>query len=276
MKIIFGLLFVLTGILVQAQPSFQRKVYTHGSIIDDSTGQKIAFAQLYNESRRIGYITDSAGNFRIPALKGDTIVVSALGYLGKVIIIDGSYYRTGVSIELSPQAFEIGEVSIITFSDYEDFKKQFLALQLPHTKTDILRENLATLARQAGREGAYEKAVSDALSRSNKDFASVSIPIPSRYDIQMQHYNEVLKKEERQRVIDKKYNRDIIFRVTRLPEDEITQFIGFCNFSEQYLYSATPYEILVSIEEKFKKYKLMKESGKSYFPMQKLIDELLG
>jgi hypothetical protein len=275
-KTVFVLLGLFTGMLAGAQVSIRQGPYAGGRVLDDSNGRRIAYVEIYNESRRKGYLTDSTGKFRIPASLGDTLVVTTFGYLGKVVIIDASFYQPGRVIRLSPQAYEIGEVDIVPFTDYNDFKKQFLALQLPHTKTDILRENLASMAHRVGSEAAETKAANDAFARKSTEIVSVSVPIYSRYERQMQNYKEVLKKEERQRVIDKKYNRDIIFKVTRLSEDEITEFMGFCNFSEEFLYKATPYEILVSIEEKFKKYKLMKESSKLEMLQEKLIDELLG
>ena len=80
------------------------------------------------------------------------------------------------------------------------------------------------------------------------------------------NYAKVLKQEEKQRIIDKKYNREIIYKITRLPEDELTDFMGFCNFSTEYLLNATEYEILVKIEEKFREYKAIKTKGDLIVP----------
>jgi hypothetical protein len=259
-KYLFTLLALCGYLFTEAQVPGRN---VRGMVQDQSGKRGIAFAELYNESLRRGIICDSTGRYWITASPGDTLVATSFGYLGRVVIVDSSFYRAGGVIRLQPQPMEIGEVNVITFTDYDDFKKQFLALQLPHTRTDLLRDNLAALSRQNGRVAADEETARRATSRTNLDFATVSVPIYSRYDRQMQNYNEVLKKEERQRVIDKKYNRDIIYKVTRLPQDEITEFMGFCHFSEEYLYKASSYDILVSIENKFKEYKRMKEAGKS-------------
>ncbi len=276
MKTIFWLLFLLIAGSARSQLLFQQIETARGLIINDSTNQNIAFVHIYNESQRRGYITDEKGKFKIPASNGDTLVVSALGYVSKVVRVSDSCFHPGITIKLLPRIYEIEEVTVRAFRDYEDFKRQFLALKLPETETALLRENLAILSQKIAKEAHYEKEVEDMLQKPSTEFFTVSVPILSREDKQRLNYVEVLKKEERQRVIEKKYNREIIFKVTQLEEDEITEFMGFCNFSEEFLYKATPYDILVKIEEKFKEYKKMKESGKLFIEEEEMLEELLG
>ena len=255
------LLFILMPVQGQ-QINFSRD-YARGRIIDDSTGKSIPFVHIYNESQRRGYISNEEGIFRIPVSKGDTLVLSSLGYLGKVVFISDSYILSVFTINLIPRVYEIDEVTVKAFKSYEDFKDQFLSLKLPETDVTRLRDNLRLIAGQEATSAASQKKESDIYnSRTNTELVTVGIPILSREDKQRMNYVEVLKKEERQRVIEKKYNRGIIYQVTQLSEDEITEFMGFCNFSENYLYKASPYDILVKIEEKFREFKKMKESGR--------------
>ena len=276
MKLLFTIfLLVLAGSLY-SQQWFPSTSYTKGSVIDDSTGKKIAFVHIYNESWRTGYIADEYGNFRIPADEGDTLVLSAIGYYSKVIMVNDSSFSNVYKVRLLPQIYEIDEVSIRTFRSYHDFKLQFLSLKLPETETTRLRENLAVLSHRIAVETATNKKNEEILGRSNTDFFTVGIPILSKEDKQRLNYVEVLKKEERQRVIEKKYNRDIIYQVTQQSEDEITEFMEFCNFSEEFLYNTSPYEILLAIEKKFKEFKLMKESGNLIFEKDEIPEQALS
>ncbi len=276
MKVLATLLFLILTCPIHSQLMFPVHTNVRGYIIDDSTGRQIAFVHLYNESQRRGYIANEEGKFKIPVSEGDTLVISALGYLSKVITIDDSCFQSGFVIKLAPQIYEIDEVSIRAFKSYHDFKQQFLSLRLPETETTMLRENLAILSRQIAMETATNKKHEEILGRPLTGFVSVGVPILSREDKQRMNYVEVLKKEERQRVIEKKYNRKIIFRVTQLPETEMTEFMGFCNFSEEFLYKTSPYEILVAIEKKFKEFKLLKESGKLFKEQNELLEEALS
>ena len=276
MKTIFMLLFLLIAGLARSQLLVQQIKIARGMIINDSTSRNIAFVHIYNESQRKGYITDEEGRFKIPASNGDTLVVSALGYNGRVVTVSDSCFHPGITIKLLPRIYEIEEVTIRALMDYEDFKRQFLALKLPETETTLLRENLAILSQKTAKEAHYEKEVEDMLQKPSTEFFTVSVPILSRDDKQRLNFIEVLKKEERQRVIEKKYNREIIYKVTQLEEDEITEFMGYCNFSEEFLYKANPYDILVKIEEKFKEFKKLKESGKLFIKKEEMPEELLG
>ncbi len=230
-----------------------------GEVIDDSTEKEIAFTHIFNESQRRGYITDEEGKFNIPAAQGDTLIISALGYHPQVVFLRASSISQEIVIKLRPQVYSIGEVSVNAFRNYEDFKEQFLALDLSETDKVKLRNNLITMARKEAVKAEYERIVK--LRLETPGIRLISVPLTSSQDKEMDLYAELLKKEKRQRIIQEKFNREIIQKITYLTEEEITEFIGFCNFSEKYLYEATEYDILVKLEEKFKDYKLWKESG---------------
>ena len=262
--------------MLYSQQWFPATEYARGSVVDDSTGNKIAFVHIYNESRRTGYITNEEGHFKIPVEEGDTLVLSAIGYLYKIMIVNDSCLLRSSTIKLMPQVYEIDEVSIKAFRSYHDFKLQFLSLEIPETETTRLRENLAILSQRIAVETATEKRNEEILNRPSTEIFTVGVPIYSKEDLQRMNYVEVLKKEARQRVIEKKYNRDIIYKVTQLSEDEITEFMGFCNFSEEFLYNTCPYDILLAIEMKFKEYKLMKESGSLIFEHFEIPEQALS
>ena len=236
-----------------------------GKVLDDSTKYAIPFVHIFNESRRQGYISNADGVFEIPASPGDTLVFSSLGFFPEIVFLTKSHFEQQNTIKLTIRFYEIEEVRVKVFKDYEDFKRQFLALELPNTPADRLRNNLATQSRKVAKQAEYENQVREILEKPGIQLFSASIPILSREERQLKNLSEVLKKEEKQRIISKKYNRDIIYEITHLSEDEITEFMGFCNFDDDYLYYASEYDILVKIEEKFKEYTLWKESGSFYF-----------
>jgi len=241
-------------------PAFNNS-FAEGKVIDDSTGQNVAFVHIFNESSQLGFIGNEKGEFRIPAKAGDTLVYSALGYFAKVQFITAEDFKPGHIVKLTPRVYEIEEVRVRLFKDYDDFRRQFLALELPETSADRLRNNLTTQSRTAAKKAEYERQVKEILERPGIQLFSATIPILSREEKQLRNYAEIQKKEEHQRIIEKKYNRDIIHEITHLSEDEITEFMGFCNFDEEFLFEASEYEILVKIEDKFKEYRLWKENG---------------
>lgn len=155
------LLSLLSLSSLQAQIYDSKIHFVRGSLKNDSTKENISFAHIFNESKLMGATSNEQGQFNFWAEPGDTIFFGALGYLGKVVIVNELMLMDTVKIFLSPRVYEIDAV---------------------------------------------------------------------------------------------KYNREIIFNITQFPEKELTDFIGFCDFSMDYLLDATGYEIQLEIKEKFKDY----------------------
>lgn len=255
--------FILApGLFLQAQLFTTNSLQASGTIIDESTTKPVSYAQIFNESKRIGGIANEQGFFKLRADLGDTIVLSVLGYLGKVIIINQGMLQEGEHIYLTPRIYTIEAVDVVAFRSYEDFKQKFLALEAHNTETKLLRDNLARLSYPVAVEAAAEQKARNAQSQQPGVPPITGPRIISQEELQRINYARVLKEEHKQRIIDKKYNRDILYKITQLPENELTDFMGFCNFSKEYLLHATEYEILVKIEQKFEEYKALKAKGK--------------
>ena len=63
------------------------------------------------------------------------------------------------------------------------------------------------------------------------------------------------EQELKQADVDDKYNRELISEITGLKENDLINFMGYCNFSFNYLYNATPLEIVEAIHLKFEEFK---------------------
>ena len=262
----FGSVFIglLSGLLLLQTAGAQlinTRQVVKGCVMDDSTQTPIPFVHIFNESQRIGGISDKNGFFKLSANIGDTMVFSSLGYLAKVEYIGDLSFDTNMAVRLTPRLYEIEAVKIKGFRDYADFQQQFLALDLPKTQIRLLQENLKQLAYKEAMRIETENKVKESLDREPGQFFKKTVPIKYKDDLQRENYARVLELENKQRIIDKKYNREIIYRLTKLSQDEMTDFMSFCNFSMEYLLEASEYEILVKIEEKFREYLNMKEKG---------------
>lgn len=245
--------FLICHILFTANKKANDNNIQQGKVVDTLTGCPLPFVQILNESTRKGYITDSTGKFRIPCKNGDTLVFISLGYLGKVVIADTSLH----TVFLKQRTYNIDEVSIQTNRSYEQFKRDFLEIE-PEKSLRI--------------EGIPEGKPIDIpiLLDTNyiqSDAFAILNPISFLYykfskEEKSKRKAFYLKRQEGERlVIDKKFNREIVHRITGLGGDELTNFIGFCNFSHKFLYEATELEIVNKIYEKFEIYKTLEETN---------------
>jgi hypothetical protein len=255
-------LCLMTGMSAAGQFVNAPKPVITGVLVEDSTQRVIPYAHIYNESKRTGDISDEEGRFKIKADIGDTLVITAVGYLGRTVMAGDLWIDSFIKIYLTPRLYEIEAVQIRAFKDYADFQRQFAALELSKTQTQLLKENLAQVSAKAAKKAEYENNAKEVIARNNEGtILYYAAPIKSRDDLRHENYDRLLRVESKQHIIDKKYNREIIYNITRLTEDEITDFMGFCNFNMDYLFNATEYEIMVKIEEKFREYLAKKSSG---------------
>ncbi|MFZ5939424.1 MAG: hypothetical protein ACOYXB_02515 [Bacteroidota bacterium] len=254
------LLFVTLMTLVPLQAQLFEPEYFRGRIIDDSTGNRVSWVNIFNESRREWYTSDGEGRFNLPLKGNDTLVFRAMGFLGKVVIVDATMSDSFTVVRMAPRYYEIGEVAIRAFRSYEDFKQEFKTYRVQPTEQEIMRESFASMAASEGKAAFEEKVIEETIKNSGQ-YTIATVPILSKEDKFMIRYNKRMEEEEVQRQIDKKYNREIIARVTGLPEDEITDFMVFCNFSTAYLTRATELQIIELIRDKLALYLKMQKSG---------------
>jgi hypothetical protein len=232
----------------------ERNIFSFkGSIIDESNGESIPFVTIFNESTRSWAIADEAGNYSLSVCVGDTLVFSSIGFLGAVYFVNNGSEKQKNTIQLTSQKYDIEEVKVFGYRNYSDFQKAFLKLELPESDTKKVREKLNIYGTMAAIEADYERRVNEVMSRPGIGFSLSSGRSLNADKILLE---KLQREEAMQRAIDKKYNRKVVFELTQLPEDELTNFIGFCNFSIDYLYNASEYDILVKIMAKFALYKV--------------------
>jgi hypothetical protein len=242
------LLLCFSSEVVKAQ-SARPRIF-QGRIIDCINRQSVAYADIYNESTRKGIFADSSGFFRMPANIGDTLIIQSMGFHGKVYYILDLSSNPIDTLELCPQTYDIGVVLIDLPHTYEGFKKTFLEIE-PDRGLQI--------------EGLPKAKLQDIPSLLdtnylNSDHFAIFSPINYlyyKYSKEEKSKRKVFYLERQKReqlLIDKKYNRELIERMTGFKGDSITDFMVFCSFSHQFLYESTELEIVAEIDKKFNEY----------------------
>jgi hypothetical protein len=229
-----------------------------GKIIDDSLGCALPSVHIWNESTRKGTISNDSGEFKIGLRNQDTIVFSALGYESSVIVVSGSLNQL---VRLKPKAYEIDEVVVKRFRSYESFIYQVVHHELPETKTKELREYLQMMSISAALEADRERAVE--AKQETGGFGYIT-PLGPGIDHEKVFREKMSELEKRRRVIDTKFNREMVGDITQLEGEELTEFISMCNFSEEYLYETDLYTIVDALYEKLRQYQNMRDTIPSF------------
>ena len=248
--VILPLLIVFSQRLAGQADSSSYKVFS-GKIIDDSLAYAIPTVHVWNESTRIGSISNDSGEFSLKVRNQDTVVFSAIGYLSYVIVVSSSLNQE-VVVRLKPRKYEIGEVVFRRFRSYESFKYQVIHLDLPETKTTELREYIKVTSIAAALEADRERAVKDKL-----DGFGYSAPLSGGIDREKAFMEKISNLKKRERVINAKFNRVLVGDITQLDGNELTEFIALCNFSEEYLYETDLHTIIEALYVKLNDYQNM-------------------
>ena len=227
------------------------------SVIDFTSSQNIPYTEVFNERSRTGVMADSTGLFLIFVLPGDTLIFQGMGYLGRVCLVEQIITNVQDTIELCPQAYELGEVSLNFSRSYEQLKHEFLTIK-PDRGLEI--------------EGLPKAKIQDIPALLDTNYLNsngFAIFHPISYPYYMYSKEEkskwqvfYLERQKREQLlIDKKYNCELIEKMTGLKGDAITEFMDYCTFSHKFLYKAAELEIVEMIDKKFREYKMTK-SGK--------------
>ncbi|MGM0530608.1 MAG: hypothetical protein ACQER7_04595 [Bacteroidota bacterium] len=222
-------------------------IHFFGNLYDADSFKPVKNAHIININNNKATISDTLGNFDIRIKPGDSLKISSIGYREKF------YQYTGVwlnivfeSIPLKERIYEISEVEITPWGTYEDFKERFLNLD---RKTP--RENLHPLAWNILKERPEDDEPAE---------PGIASPVSMIYDLFSQEgkerrkYQEIKKKEEKEKRIRSKFNREIVGNLTGLEGEKLDRFMEFCNFTDEYILNTKEYFILERVKVKYKQF----------------------
>jgi hypothetical protein len=145
----FFLAVALLGTLLLAAPSAQaqgkRRVVQFTGIV--ATGDSllgVPGATVFVPKAGRGTSTNAYGYFSMAVLAGDSIIIRSLGYANQTIMIPADFQRQSYSIivQLREDVTVLPEVRVFPYTTERDFKKAFLALNLPNERGTRAAENL--------------------------------------------------------------------------------------------------------------------------------------
>jgi len=262
------ILLITVNYAVQAQTGTIR-----GKVTDAESGKTIEYTSILNFSKHLRIYSNSNGEFNLVAQPGDTLVLYAVGYYYQKVIADKTMINTTEpeSFTMNQQATEIDEVKILGLGTYDEFKKQFIDLNRPRTKTDDLTDNLAQVTRDAARE-AYNKAKDE---QKLDGVTLLTVPIRTPEEKERLVLAQIIKKEQIRDQIYQKFNPVVVKKVTGLTDDDtIIEFMVYCHYSDAYLLKVDQYELMVSIARKYEQFKKMKQEEESRQNLLERFDEL--
>jgi hypothetical protein len=102
-----------------------------------------------------------------------------------------------------------------------------------------------------------ERAIEDKLETGRFGYIT---PLGKGIDRQKAFKEIIAKQKEMERIIHAKFNRVLVGDLTQLDGDELTRFIAFCNFSDDYLYETDLFTITEDLYAKLQDFQNMRDT----------------
>ena len=234
----------------------QSRSVVKGRVMDFVTYQPLENSCIHNLSAGTMAFSNKNGDFAISAQATDTLVVTQVGYDMEWVILNDSLIasKDRISVLLIVRAFMLRNVTIYAMKPYPLFLKD-ITKEVPTKKQDI-----------PGMEISPQEKANYDINRGNllrnTPLASPLTALYNRFSHKakmdrmyadlMQNQGEVLR-------LAKKYNPEIVQRITQLKDNQLEDFMVYCSFTYYTLVVSTDHEIEQMIMAKFTQYK--KENG---------------
>ncbi len=227
--------------------------YIYGVVKDSLSQEPMIGAHIQNVDAGSLTSTNAEGKFKIPAQVGDTIVISSVGHKTLAWVADSSWFKQNeIDFLLAVNTIYLDEVVVGEFPEYERFKDLIIKEQPKDTTFEIF---------------GVPRVVMDPYPQMEK--SEYLNPVFVFFHPISAIHHSVSKKEKEKRKMQQirktrfitekarlKFTREWVSENTKLEGDKLTSFIAYCNFSEDYLASASQfaiYELMMDLLPKFLK-----------------------
>jgi len=205
--------------------------------------KSVHFAHVVNLRSRQGTISDTSGVFSMPVLLNDTLRISAVGFYTKLLpVTDSLLSSLNMRIEIIKQIIQLQDVDIKGLS-WKQFKKEIIEMELPF---DPMQNYIAN-------------NFVDAQQRWMREPPPMTSGIVFTYTTNLGKQREKIRELEQirqeEKVIERKFNMELIKKVSGLSGEKLEKFGKTCRFEHYWLLYSTEYEIIMRIKWKLKLFK---------------------
>ena len=212
-----------------------------GTVIHSETKEPVPYVNVYTKSLYGATITDNSGKFLITIQKADTIVFSAIGFDKYFFSLKQEDIRANyeVTIELNYKTYELEPVKVTAYRDLEEFKQDILNLDIPTKQKGITLNIPKTKYAPTPQDGNPGVVVTGAISALYNTF--------SKEGKELRKLDAYRTEKIQLKTIESKYNVEVVKRITNLSDEGAKRFMEWCKFEENFILSATEYDLTVSM-----------------------------
>ncbi|MEM6843073.1 MAG: carboxypeptidase-like regulatory domain-containing protein [Bacteroidota bacterium] len=233
---LFILSFWLLALGALAQSTPEGSIQVSGNIVNDQD-EPLSFATVTNLTNETGVISDEDGFFYLTFQRSDTIRISSVGYQSAFLFFGDTAQVSNydLQVRMSEQTYELENVTVFAFKDVESFKRAVLALDdLPEESPKVVVPGSYDGPRREPKVSPLNP-VSFIASRFNRR---------AKYE---RMAREAQQDYDRRQRLSRKYNREMVGKITGLTEELLDNFMIFCRFEEDFIERSNQYDLVLAI-----------------------------
>lgn len=215
--------------------SFAQDKAVTGIVFDKDSKDRVATVSIHNITEGTSAYDNLKGEFKVNAKEGDKLVFSKQGYSSDTINVQT---KMELAIYLSRTAIQL---RLVTIHDSVMNPER----RLQETKNDFTkiygslgyRDFLTTPS--SGGAGLSIDAIWNSLSRSGRN---------------AEHLKEIIQRDYQQNVIDYRFNRTLVSRVTGLKDEKLTSFMTRYRPGYYTASTTTDYEFVSMIKSNYRRF----------------------
>jgi hypothetical protein len=214
---------------------FSQETFVTGIVFDKDNKDRVAAVNVRNISTGISVYNNLKGEFKISAKEGDKLVFSKQDYHPDTIKIEDI---SSLAVYIARVAIQLREVTIR--DTVLTPEKRLEATKQDYTKiygSLAYRDFLSTPS--SGGAGLSIDALYNSLSRSGRN---------------AEHLKEIIENDYRQNVIDYRFNRTFVGKITGLKDEKLTAFMQRYRPGYYTIETATEYEFIAMIRANLKRF----------------------
>jgi hypothetical protein len=226
----FGLIFLINETYAQVPKTTAQEFFVRiaANVVDVTNGKNLPFAYVTSLRTKRVTPTDSNGYFTAVISQKDTLRISSIGYQDVLYVKDnqkhGNYYTT---IAMQPKSYELGA---------QKLRKRYKPL---------------TVRQEYANEQEWRQYLIKRGDVSVK--ATFTSPISALYEMfgkrprQQRKLQDLVMRRATEEAVATRYNRDVVANYTGLSGDDLTEFMRYCPVSDEFILTASDYELAARI-----------------------------
>jgi hypothetical protein len=231
---------LVSVVLLYAQLVMAQREPFMGIVISDENAKGVPLASVINLNTGQKTLSTRAGFLRIAANQFDTLQISSVGYEILIMPLADVWKKSDTTLILmSSKSYELKSVTVV----YSNARRDSIArLAAEILKTDPLLNNndrILNRPRGGGLTGVLTEMYYE-FSKAGQDMV--------KFEAFVKYYRE-------QQIIDKRYNKVVIERISGLESYYLDDFIIFCRPDRNFLLTSNDYDLYAHILNCAKKFK---------------------